>query len=58
MHSGSGINAPTSGHDGNEVDNFCQQLQEIIDETPKKAILVVQGNWNTKVDRDKKDKNW
>ena len=35
------IYAPTFGHDGNEVDNFYRQLQEIIDQTPKKDILVV-----------------
>ena len=44
--------APTSRHDGNEADNFCQQLQEIIDQTPKKDFVVVQGNWNAKVRRD------
>ena len=38
--------APTSGHDDNEVVNFYRQLQEIIDQTPKKDILVVQGDWN------------
>ena len=44
--------APTSGHDDNEVDNFYRQLQEIINQTPKKDILVVQGDWNAKVGRD------
>ena len=37
------VYAPTSGHDDNEVDHFYQQLQETIDQTPKKDILVVQG---------------
>ena len=32
--------------------NFYRQLQEIIDQTPKKDILVVQGDWNAKVERD------
>ena len=36
------VYAPTSGHDDSEVDHFYQQLQE----TPKKDILVVQGDWN------------
>ena len=40
------VYAPTSGHDDNEVHNFCRQLQEIIDQTPKKDNLVVQGDWN------------
>ena len=46
------VYAPKSGHDDNEVDNFYRQLQEIIDQTPKKDILVVQGDWNAKVGRD------
>ena len=29
-----------------------QQLQEIIDQTPMKEILVVQGDLNAKVGRD------
>ncbi|MEW8546458.1 MAG: endonuclease/exonuclease/phosphatase family protein [Candidatus Thiodiazotropha sp.] len=46
------VYAPTSGHDDSEVDNFYQELQEIIDQTPKKDILVVQGEWNAKVRKD------
>ena len=46
------IYAPTSGHDDNEVDHFYQQLQETVDQTPKKDILVVQGDWNAKVGKD------
>ena len=45
------IYAPTSGHDDNEVHNFYRQLQEIIDQTPKKDNLVVQWDWNAKVGR-------
>ena len=44
--------APTSDHDDNEVKEFYDQLQNVIDQTPKKDILVVQGDWNAKVDRD------
>ena len=43
------VYAPTSGHDDSEVDHFYQQLQETIDQTQKKDILVVQGDWNAKV---------
>ena len=46
------VYAPTSGHDDSEFDHFYQQLQETIDQTPKKDILVVQGDWNTKVGKD------
>ena len=43
---------PISGHDDNMVDNFYQQLHEIIGQRPKKDILVVQGDWNAKVGWD------
>ena len=46
------VYAPISGHDDSEVDYFYQQLQETIDQTPKKDILVVQGDWNAKVGKD------
>ena len=46
------VYAPTSGHVDSEVDHFYQQLQETIDKTPKKDILVVQGDWNAKVGKD------
>ena len=31
-------------------DQFHEQLDSIIAKTPKKDILLVQGNWNAKVD--------
>ena len=40
------VYAPTSGHNDSEVDHFYQQLQETIDQTPKKDSLVIQGDWN------------
>ena len=46
------VYAPTSGDDDSEVDHFYQQLQETIDQTPKKDILVVQGDWNATVVKD------
>ena len=46
------VYAPTSGHDDSKVDHFYRQLQETIDQTPKKDILVVQGDWNAKVGKD------
>ena len=35
---------PTSDHDDNEIEEFYDQLQNVIDPTPKKDILVVQGD--------------
>ena len=46
------VHAPTSGHDDSEVDHFYQKLQETIDQTPKKDILVVQWDCNAKVGKD------
>ena len=46
------VYASTSGHDDSEVNHFYQQLQETIDRTPKKYILVVQGDWNAKGGKD------
>ena len=36
--------APTSDYDDNETEEFYDQLQKVIDPTPKKDILVVQGD--------------
>ena len=46
------VNALKSDHDGNEIEEFYDQLQNVIDQTPKKDILVVQGDWNAKVGKD------
>ena len=46
------VYAPTSGHDDNEVEQFYQHLPDIIDQTPKKDSLIVQGDRNAKVRKD------
>ena len=38
-----------SDYGDNETEEFCDQLQNVIDQTPKKDILVVQRDWNAKV---------
>ena len=43
------VYAPMSEYDYNEIEEFYDQLQNVIDQTPKKDILVVQGDWNAKV---------
>ena len=40
-----------SNSDDNEIE-FYDQLQNVIDQTPKKDILVVHGDWNAKVGRN------
>ena len=44
--------APTSDYDDNKIEEFYDQLQDVIVQTPKKNILVVQRDWNAKVGRD------
>ena len=44
--------SPISDYDGNEIEESCDQLQNVIDQTQKKDILLVQGDWNAKVGRD------
>ena len=44
--------APTSHYDDTEIEAFYEQLQEVPDETPKKDIHIVQGDWNAKVGED------
>ena len=35
-----------------QMEQFYQQLQKIIDQTSKKNILIVKGGWNVKVGKD------
>ena len=46
------VYAPTSSFDDSEVDEFYRELQSLVDQTPKQAILVVQDDWNAKVGED------
>ena len=46
------VYAPTSDYDDNEIEESQDQLQNVIDQTPKKDILVVQGDSNAKEGRD------
>ena len=48
---------PTSDYDGNGIEEFYDQPQNVFDQTPKKGILVVQGDWNTDAGRDA-CRNW
>ena len=39
-------------YDDKEIEEFYDQLQNVINQTPKKDVLVVQGDWNAKVGKD------
>ena len=49
--------APTSDYDDDDIEDFYEQLQEVLDQTPKKDILVVQSDWNAKIVEDAYE-NW
>ena len=44
--------ALASDYGDDEIKEFYDQLQNVIDQTPKTDILVVQGDWNAKVGKD------
>ena len=49
--------APTTDYDDDDIEDFYDQLQEVINQAAKTDILVVQGEWNAKVGEDA-SKNW
>ena len=42
------IYALTSNAEG-EVEQFCEDLQDLLELTPQKVILFIIGDWNAKV---------
>ena len=41
--------ASTSNESDDDVEYFYEELQKVLDKTPKTDILVVQGDWNAKI---------
>ena len=41
--------APTSNTEEAEVERFCEDLQDLLELTPKKDVLFIVGYWNAKV---------
>ena len=41
--------APTSNAEDAELERFYEDLQDLLELTPKKDILYIIGNWNAKV---------
>ena len=41
--------APTSNAEEAEVEQFYEDLQDLLELTPKKDVLFIIGAWNTKV---------
>ena len=45
------VYAPTSNAEEAEVERFYEDLQDLLEPTPKKDVLFIIGDWNAKVGR-------
>ena len=43
------VYAPTSNAEDAEVAQFYEDLQDLLEQTPKKDVLFIIGDWNAKV---------
>uniref|UniRef100_A0A670IUS3 Endonuclease/exonuclease/phosphatase domain-containing protein n=1 Tax=Podarcis muralis TaxID=64176 RepID=A0A670IUS3_PODMU len=43
------VYAPTTGAEETEIDQFYEDLEDLIEVTPKKDFLLIIGDWNAKV---------
>ena len=43
------VYAPTRNAEEAEVEWFCEDLQDLLELTPKKDVLFIIGDWNAKV---------
>ena len=43
------VYAPTSNTEEAEVERFYEELQDLLELTPKKDVLFIIGDWNAKV---------
>ena len=43
------VYAPTSNTEEAEVERFYEDLQDLLELTPKKDVLFILGDWNAKV---------
>ena len=43
------VYAPTTNAKEDEVEQFYEDIQDLLELTPKKEVLFIIGDWNTKV---------
>ena len=43
------IYVPSSNAEEAEVEQFCEDLQGLLELTPKKHVLLIIGDWNAKI---------
>ena len=44
------VYAPTNNAEEAEVERFYEDLQDLLEITPKKDVLFIIGDWNAKVE--------
>ena len=44
------VNAPTSNAEEAEVEQFYEEIKDLLELTPKKDVLFIIGDWNAKVE--------
>ena len=44
------IDAPSTNAEEAQVDQFYEDLQDLLELTPKKDVLFIIGDWNAKVE--------
>ena len=44
------VYAPTSNAEDAEVEWLYEDLQDLLEQTPKKDVLFILGDWNAKVE--------
>ena len=49
--------APTSNTEEAEVEQFYEDLQDLLELTPKEDVLFIIGDWNAKVGSQEKQPN-
>ena len=47
------VQAPTRNAEEAEVERFYEDLQDLLELTPKKGVLFIIGDWNAKVGSQK-----
>ena len=43
------VYAPTTGAEEAEVDQFCEDLQHLLELTPRKVVLFIMWDWKANV---------
>ena len=46
------VYAPTTDHEDHEIEEFYEQVESVIKKTPKKDLIIIQGDFNAKIGED------